>query len=240
MSGASTKEDSAALEAQAADVARELEGQEPIEILRYVIDRFGPESVTLACSFQAEDIVLVDMVAKLTNNVRVFSLNTGFLFEETERTQKVVEARYDLPFETITPGHTIMEQAKQYGRQLYLRDPDLCCKLNKVLPLERALEGYACWVTGIRREQAPTRANAPVFEYDSRFGLYKANPLATWTYQQVWDYVRSNGLPYNPLHDRGYPSIGCAPCTRPVAPGEDPRAGRWSGFQKTECGLHVR
>lgn len=220
-------------------VAQELEGRHPRDVLRYVIERFGPEKVTLACSFQAEDIVLVDMLAELTNKVRVFSLDTGFLFFQTESTQRVVEARYDLPFETVRPDHTIMEQAERYGRQLYLRDPDLCCKLNKVEPLEKALRGYDCWITGIRREQSPTRALAPVFEYDSKFGLYKANPLVTWKSEQVWEYVRTHDLPYNPLHDRGYPSIGCAPCTRPVAPGEDPRAGRWSGFDKTECGLHA-
>jgi phosphoadenosine phosphosulfate reductase len=224
----------------AASVARELEGKRPEEVLEYVVDLFGGDNVTLACSFQAEDIVLVDMVASISNQVRVFSLDTGFLFAETERTQKIVESRYDLPFETITPGHTIMEQAEQYGRQLYLRDPDLCCKLNKVLPLERALEGYSCWITGIRRDQAPTRANSPVFTYDEKFGLFKANPIVAWTSDQVWEYIRSRDLPYNPLHDRGYPSIGCAPCTRPVAEGEDPRAGRWSGMAKTECGLHAR
>ncbi len=224
----------------AAGVAEQLEGEPPQEVLRFVLDTFGPENVTLACSFQAEDIVLVDMVASLSDRVRVFSLDTGFLFLETEQTQKVVESRYSLPFETIRPGHTIMEQAEQYGRQLYLRDPDLCCKLNKVIPLERALDGYSCWITGIRREQAPTRANAPVFTYDEKFGLFKANPLVAWTSDQVWEYVRSRELPYNPLHDRGYPSIGCAPCTRPVAEGEDPRAGRWAGMDKTECGLHAR
>ncbi len=224
----------------AGSIAEEFEGKDPLELLRFVVDSFGAEKVTLACSFQAEDIVLVDMVASISDSVRVFSLDTGFLFAETERTQKIVESRFDLPFETIRPGHTIMEQANQYGRQLYLRDPDLCCKLNKVLPLQKALEGYACWITGIRREQSPTRANAPVFAYDETFGLFKANPLAAWTSEQVWRYVRERNLPYNPLHDRGYPSIGCAPCTRPVAEGEDPRAGRWSGFAKTECGLHVR
>ncbi|MER3395702.1 MAG: phosphoadenylyl-sulfate reductase [Acidimicrobiia bacterium] len=224
----------------AAEIARNLEGEPPEEILRFVVETFGATNVTLACSFQAEDIVLVDMISRISEEVRVFSLDTGFLFSETEKTQKVVESRYNLPFETIRPGHTIMEQASQYGRQLYLRDPDLCCKLNKVQPLERALQGYACWITGIRREQSPTRANAPVFGYDEAFGLYKANPIVTWNSEQVWEYVRAHNLPYNPLHDRGYPSIGCAPCTRPVAKGEDPRAGRWSGFAKTECGLHAR
>lgn len=224
----------------AASVAEELEGKSPQDVIEFVVGAFGPEKVTLACSFQAEDIVLVDMVASITDAVRVFSLDTGFLFSETERTAKIVESRYDLPFETITPGHTIMEQAREYGRQLYLRDPDLCCKLNKVLPLERALQGYSCWITGIRREQASTRANSPVFTYDEKFGLFKANPLVAWTSDEVWAYVRHRDLPYNPLHDRGYPSIGCAPCTRPVAEGEDPRGGRWAGLAKTECGLHAR
>lgn len=224
----------------AASIAEELEGKRPEETIEFVVDRFGASGVTLACSFQAEDIVLVDMVASITDAVRVFSLDTGFLFAETEHTQKTIESRYDLPFETITPGHTIMEQARLHGRQLYLRDPDLCCELNKVRPLKRALEGYACWITGIRREQSPTRADAPVFTYDEKFGLFKVNPLVAWTSEDVWGYIQARNLPYNPLHDRGYPSIGCAPCTRPVAEGEDPRAGRWSGLAKTECGLHAR
>lgn len=216
-----------------------LEDATPQEIIEFAIDKFGAPNTTLACSFGAEDVVLVDMLAKITDSARVFSLDTGFLFWETEETQRKIAGRYDLPFEIIHPERTIMGQAEEFGRQLYLRDPGQCCNLNKVLPLESALDGYDVWITGIRRDQAPTRAESPNFTWDDRFGLYKVNPLVRWTEDDVWAYINENDVIYNPLHDRGYPSVGCAPCTKAVAPGEDPRAGRWAAFEKTECGLHA-
>jgi phosphoadenosine phosphosulfate reductase len=130
------------------------------------------------------------------------------------------------------------EQATQFGESLWLRNPDQCCDLRKVEPLTRILAKYAAWITGIRREQSPTRANAGIVEWDTKFGLVKFNPLATWSWEQVWEYIRANDVPYNELHDQHFPSIGCTHCTAPVMPGEDPRSGRWKSSAKTECGLH--
>lgn len=221
------------------DEDQQLEERTPQEIIEFAVARFEPSRIALACSFGAEDIVLVDMVSKICNEIKVFSLDTGFLFWETEEIQRKLAREYDLDFEIVRPDMTIMEQAEAVGRQLYLRDPSACCNLNKVVPLERTLARYEAWITGIRRDQAPTRAGSPNFTWDERFGLYKFNPLVRWTQEDVWDYIREHNLTYNPLHDRGYPSIGCAPCTKAVAPGDDPRSGRWAAFEKTECGLHA-
>lgn len=218
---------------------QKLEGATPQEIIEFAIGRFEPSSIALACSFGAEDVALVDMVSKITDEIQVFSLDTGFLFWETEETQRRLRARYNLNFEIVHPEMTIMAQAEKHGRQLYLSEPGACCNLNKVIPLEQVLSKYDAWITGIRRDQAPTRADSPNFTWDERFGLYKFNPLVRWTEDDVWDYIKANDVIYNPLHDRGYPSIGCAPCTKAVAPGEDPRSGRWAAFEKTECGLHA-
>lgn len=216
-----------------------LEDATPQEVVEFAVKTFGEANITLACSFGAEDVALVDVLSKITDKVRVFSLDTGYHFWETENTARRLADRYNLPFESIRPKLDIMEQADEHGRQLYLSDPGTCCNLNKVIPLENALEGWDAWITGIRRDQAPTRADSPNFVFDDRFGLYKFNPLVRWTEDEVWEYIRANDVPFNPLHERGYPSIGCAPCTKAVAPGEDPRAGRWASFEKTECGLHA-
>lgn len=218
---------------------QKLEDATPQEIIEFAIGRFEPSKIALACSFGAEDVALVDMVSKITDQVKVFSLDTGFLFWETEETQRRLAKHYDLDFEIVHPDLTIMAQAEEHGRQLYLRDPGACCNLNKVIPLETTLAKYDAWITGIRRDQAPTRADSPNFTWDERFGLHKFNPLVRWTEDEVWDYIRANDVIHNPLHERGYPSIGCAPCTKAVAPGEDPRSGRWAAFEKTECGLHA-
>ncbi|MGH7428717.1 MAG: phosphoadenylyl-sulfate reductase, partial [Candidatus Methylomirabilaceae bacterium] len=140
----------------------------------------------------------------------------------------------------VTSLFTPDEQAARYGEALWSRDPDQCCQLRKVEPLARALNGYAAWITGIRRDQVITRANAGLVEWDKKFQLIKFNPLAKWSQADVWTYIRANEVPYNPLHDRNYPSIGCTYCTAPVLPGEDPRSGRWKNFEKTECGLHIK
>ena len=226
-------------EEEVVSLARSLEEAPPQSILGWALDRF-PGRLALACSFQAEDVALIDMAAaagKLAA-VTVFYLDTGLHFPETYATCQRVAEYYGIEPVAVRPALTLEEQAARYGPKLWERDPDLCCRLRKVEPLQRFLTGFDAWVTGIRREQTPQRANAPVVEVDRRFGLIKVNPLARWTRSQLWDYILRRGVPYNPLHDRGYPSIGCAPCTRPVAPGEDPRAGRWAGFAKTECGLH--
>ncbi len=219
-------------------VAQTLESQGTAAVLRWAYQQFGPLEIGLACSFGAEDVALVDMVARLCPGARVFYLDTDVLFPETYALIERVKARYDIDLKRYQPLLTLAEQAARHGEAVWTADPDACCGIRKIEPLKRALGEHEAWITGIRREQAPTRANAQVVEWDAKFGLVKVNPLATWTEQDVWTYILANDVPYNPLHDQGYPSIGCTHCTRAVRQGEDPRAGRWSGFAKTECGLH--
>jgi phosphoadenosine phosphosulfate reductase len=216
-----------------------LEGQGPVAALRWAYEHFAHDEIALACSFGAEDVALVDMISKLAPEAQLFYLDTNFLFQETYQTIEAVRAAYPLRIRQVLPSLTPEEQAAQYGDELWRRDPDACCSIRKVQPLTQVLSGLKAWITGIRREQSPTRANAQVVEWDRKFGLVKINPLVAWKDADVWKYILENNVPYNPLHDQGYPSIGCTHCTRAVRPGEDPRAGRWSGFQKTECGLHA-
>jgi phosphoadenosine phosphosulfate reductase len=218
----------------------ELESKQPQEVLAYALQRYGPK-IILACSFGAEDVVLVDMIQRIAPRTKLFYLDTDFLFQETYEVKDRIIARYGLtPDQVIQvkPLLTPAEQAARYGDALWARNPDLCCQLRKVEPLSRLLQGYAAWITGIRRDQTPTRAHAGLVEWDRKFNLVKFNPLAKWTSEDVWTYIRVHEVPYNSLHDRSYPSIGCTHCTAPVMPGEDPRSGRWKNFAKTECGLH--
>ncbi|GEJ58951.1 phosphoadenylyl-sulfate reductase [Anaeromyxobacter diazotrophicus] len=218
-----------------AELARALEGQPPEAILAAAAERF-PGATALACSFGPEDCLLVDAIARARLLVRVFTLDTGYLFPETYALWRALEARYGIAVEGRSAGAAPADPAAAPPWRV---DPDACCHARKVLPLREALAGLGAWVTGIRREQTPERARAQVVEWDGRFGLVKVNPLAAWTQAEVWERVRRRSVPTNPLHEQGYLSIGCAPCTSPVAPGEDPRAGRWRGREKTECGLHV-
>ena len=219
-------------------VNRRLESAAPQDVLAWGLDTFGGR-ISLASSFGAEDVALIDMLARLNRPFRAFYLDTDVLFEETYALIDRVAARYAFAPERYSPRLTLAEQAAAKGDALWARKPDQCCAIRKVEPLERALSDLDAWITGIRRDQTPQRANARLVEWDQPHGLVKLNPLAPWTVEQVWDYIRANDVPYNPLHEQGYPSIGCTHCTRPVRAGEDPRAGRWAGFQKTECGLHV-
>lgn len=207
------------------------------QVLEFAFSHFG-QTAALACSFGAEDVVLADMAARLYPGARVFYLDTGFLFPETHAVRERISARYSLRLEVCRPALSPAEQDAQLGEALWSRQPDKCCELRKVEPLRKQLGGLSAWITGIRRDQAPKRAHARKIEWDAKFNLVKFNPLADWTWERVWQYIRAHNVPYNDLHDRHYPSIGCTHCTRPVLPNEDPRAGRWSGFQKTECGLH--
>ncbi len=216
--------------------AEEFENSTPQDVIAWAVEAFP--NITFACSFGAEDVVIVDMLQKISPSTDIFYLDTDFHFKETYETRDAIAAQYNLEFVRVSPKLTPEEQAEKYGDELWKSDPNACCNLRKVEPLTRVLGGYEAWITGIRRDQAPTRANAKKVEYDAKFGLVKFNPLAAWTSDDVWNYIRENKLIYNPLHDRNYPSIGCEHCTRPVMPGEDPRAGRWSGTEKTECGLH--
>lgn len=220
-------------------VAQHLSNANLTQILEWAIRKFG-EKLTLACSFGAEDIVLVDALQRIPGGkkVDIFYLDTDLHFPETYETRDRLEERYGIRFKRVTPALTLDEQQASYGPALWRQDPNRCCYLRKVQPLEKTLSEYDAWMTGIRREQSPTRRKAQIVEVDQRFRLTKVNPLVHWTSEDVWAYIRERDVPYNPLHDERYPSIGCAPCTRPVHEGEDLRSGRWSGFQKTECGLH--
>src|SRR5690625_586366 len=185
------------------------------------------------------DAVLVDLAAKVRPGVPVLFLDTGYHFAETIGTRDAVEAVYDIRLINVTPEHTVAEQDELLGKNLFARDPHECCRLRKVVPLTNTLHGYSAWVTGLRRVEAPTRANAPLISFDEQFGLVKVNPLAAWSDQDMDDYIAEHNVVVNPLIDEGYPSIGCAPCTAKPAAGADPRSGRWAGNAKIECGLHA-
>lgn len=223
-------------EALIAKAAEEFETKSPQELLKWAVEQFP--NITLACSFGAEDVVLVDMLQKISPSTDIFYLDTDLHFKETYETRDRLQERYGVKFVQAKSELTLEEQAAKFGEELWKSDPNQCCNLRKVVPLTQTLGRYDAWFTGIRRDQAPTRANAKKVEYDTKFGLVKFNPLADWTSEDVWNYIRENDVIYNSLHDQNYPSIGCEKCTKQVAPGEDPRAGRWAGFEKTECGLH--
>lgn len=227
------------LQAEIVQQQAEAERWSAEEVLRWGLTRFHPR-VAVASSFGAEDVVLIDLAARVRPDFRVFTLDTDFLFAETYALIEQIEQRYGIRVERCRSAVTPDEQARIHGEALWSRDPDRCCELRKVQPLQRKLVELEAWVTGIRREQAPTRANARKLEWDARFALVKLSPLADWSWAQVWEYIRTRGVLYNPLHDQNYPSLGCTHCTRPVKLGEDLRAGRWAGFSKTECGLHSK
>jgi phosphoadenylyl-sulfate reductase (thioredoxin) len=185
--------------------------------------------------------VLIDMAARQQLSIAFFTLDTGLLFPETYALWQRLEQRYGVTIRAVRPAQTVDEQAIEHGQALWAREPDRCCALRKVAPLREALRGYDAWITAIRRDQTATRASARHIETDDKHGLWKVNPLLRWSADDVWQYVRAHDVPYNQLHEIGYASIGCAPCTTPVKPGEDPRAGRWRHREeKNECGLHVR
>ncbi len=206
--------------------------------LRWAFDRLGSE-VALVSAFGPEGMVLIDMAAAIQRRFRLITIDTGFLFPETHKLMAEVEERYGIAIEKVQPVLSPVEQERVHGAGLWNRDPDLCCGLRKVEPLRQKLAELRGWITSIRRDQTTTRAGARKLEWDGKFGLAKINPLADWSAYEVWNYIRKNDVPYNELHDRGYPSIGCTHCTRAVVTGEDARAGRWPGFAKTECGLHL-
>lgn len=216
--------------------AAELDGASAQDLLAWTDRNFGPNYVVAS---NMQDAVLVDLAAKVRPGVDVLFLDTGYHFAETVGTRDAVEAVYDVRVVNVTPEHTVAEQDSALGKDLFARDPHECCRLRKVVPLGRALSGYTAWVTGIRRVESPTRADAPLISFDEAFKLVKVNPLAAWTDEDMQAYIEAHGILVNPLVEEGYPSIGCAPCTTKPAEGSDPRSGRWQGLNKTECGLHV-
>lgn len=204
------------------------------EILRWAVERYAPR-LMLATGFGMEGCVLIDLIARHRLPVAVCTLDTGLLFPETYDLWRRIESRYGLVVRAFRAESAVVPRDSPWER-----DPDACCAARKVEPMRQALEGMDAWLSGIRREHAPSRAGARIVEADPVFGLVKVNPLAAWTAQQVWQYIDTYTVPHNPLHHRGYLSIGCWPCTTPVSAGEDSRAGRWRGQGKTECGLHDR
>jgi phosphoadenosine phosphosulfate reductase len=217
----------------AEQAGRDLEDATPQEVLRWAVDTFG-EGFAITSSMG--DGVLASLAGP---GVDVVFLDTGYHFAETIGTRDAVAQVYGVNVRTMLPLLTVAQQDASYGSELWRRDPDACCAMRKVEPLTRGLEPYTAYASGIRRDESVTRRDIGVVEWDARRGKVKVNPLATWTQSQVDSYVEANGVLVNPLAYDGYPSIGCAPCTRRVAPGEDPRSGRWAGSTKTECGLHV-
>jgi len=224
------------LRALAEQAGRDLEGAHPSEIIAWAARTFGSDLV-LASSMGDE--VLVHIAAQAAPGIDVIFLDTGYHFAETLGTRDYYAEFTDIKLRTILPLTTVAQQDAEHGPKLHDRDPNLCCAMRKVEPLERGLAPYSAWVTGMRREDAPTRTDITVVGWDAKRGKVKLNPLAAWTQDDVDAYVEANNVVLNPLRQIGYASIGCEPCTRAVAPGEDPRAGRWSGTSKTECGLHT-
>jgi phosphoadenosine phosphosulfate reductase len=200
------------------------------------------DRLALACSFGGPSgLVLVDLLARSGLRAPVYFLDTGLLFAETYALIDHVRERYGIEVEPVRSEFDLEEQSERYGAQLWARDPDACCNIRKVVPQRAFLARFEAWITGIRRDQSATRGETKFVDWDGEpGGLAKVCPLADWSETDVWAYVSKHGVPYNPLHDAGYPSLGCVPCTRRVAAGESARAGRWPGFAKTECGLHVR
>lgn len=215
------------------------------EVLSWALEKYG-DKIGLACSFGAEDMVLVDMVAKINPKARIFTLDTGRLAQETYNVMDEARKKYGIAFEVYFPQTDAVEEMERaHGANLFYDSIEmrkLCCNVRKMGPLKRAFSGLDAWITGLRREQAVTRTSVSKVENDEGNNLVKLNPLADWSEEQVWAYIKENEVPYNALHDQGYPSIGCAPCTRAVKPGEDVRAGRWwwETPEQKECGLHVK
>ena len=216
---------------------QELESAAPQEILRWTLGRFG-DKFTMATAFGPEGMVILHMLSEIDRRAHVFNLDTGYQFKETLELRDQVARRYGIEVELKRPVTTVEEYEALHGGPLYRTNPDQCCFDRKVTVLKNAVVGYHAWASAIRRDQSPDRANVPIVGWDPKFSLVKISPLANWTKQQVWKFITDHDVPYNPLHDQGYTSIGCWPCTRAILTGEDERAGRWSGFAKTECGLH--
>ena len=210
----------------------------PEQVLTWAFSKYG-EKIAIATGFGVEGMVLIDMAWKINPHLKVFTGDTEFLFPETYDLMDRVEEKYGIKVERIYARLTPEEQQRQFGPELWARNPDQCCHLRKVEPLRQKLASLEAWVTAIRRGQTAERARVSKIDWDGKFNLVKISPIAYWTREMVWKYALRHGVPYNRLHDQNYPSIGCIHCTRPVKPGEDPRAGRWSGFRKTECGLHT-
>lgn len=215
-----------------------LEHAQPEEILAWAVEKYFPR-FTMATGLGPEGCVIISMLARIEPRVYVFNLDTGYQFAETLELRQRIEEKYGIEIHLERPELPVEQYEALHGGPLYCTDPDRCCNDRKIEVLKRVAARFDAWATGIRRDQSPTRANTPIVRWDAKFGMVKISPLATWTRAQVWQRIHQEDIPYNVLHDQGYLSIGCWPCTRPVECGEDERAGRWSGLAKTECGLHT-
>ncbi len=222
-----------------ARASRELETATPPEIIRWAADRFGAK-LTMATAFGPEGCLILHWIAAVAPATHVFNLDTGYQFPETLVLRERIRERYVIEVVLERPDLAVPDYEKLHGGPIYRTDPDRCCGDRKLAVIRRVLGGFAAWMSGIRRDQSPDRAAAPIVGWDHKFGVVKVSPLANWTKAMVWDTIVRENVPYNPLHDKGYVSIGCQPCTRAVGGDEDERAGRWSGTAKTECGLHSR
>ena len=220
-------------------LAGQLDDASPEDTLRWAFDEFD-SSVTIATGFGLEGVALIDMSVRINPGIDVFFLDTAFLFPETYELRRRLEARYKIRIRAYETDITPEQQDVRFGAKLWSTDPDLCCRLRKLEPLRGALRGRRAWITAIRRDQTLERSSARVVEWDYQWRLMKINPLLRWNKTDVWDYIRKHNVPYNELHDQGYPSIGCTHCTVAVGANEHDRAGRWAGRQKTECGVHAR
>jgi phosphoadenosine phosphosulfate reductase len=223
---------------QVAQVQAVAETWSPQHVLSWAFRTFG-KKVAISSAFGVEGMVLIDMASRISKDFRLFTIDTEFLFTETYNLMDRIEEKYGIAIESVYSTLSPEEQQREHGEALWTRNPDLCCNLRKVEPLRRKLGELSAWITSIRRDQTSVRSGAKRIEWDAKFGLVKVNPIVDWTSKQVWRYIHDHDVPYNALHDQDYPSIGCTHCTRAVRPGEDPRAGRWPGFNKTECGLHI-
>ncbi len=219
--------------------SQRLETATPQEILQWAVDRYAPK-FTMATAFGPEGMVLIHFLASIAPQTPIFNLETGYQFPETLELCEIVKRRYGIDVELKRPKLTVQQYEQINGGPVYTHDPSRCCADRKIAVLKEAAVGFDAWASAIRRDQSQDRARAPIVGWDQKFGLVKVSPLANWTKKQVWALISKENIPYNPLHDQGFTSIGCWPCTRSILPGEDERAGRWSGFEKTECGLHTQ
>jgi len=219
-------------------LSRHFETREVEELLEWAVARFAPRLV-MTSSFGAEGVVLIDKLARVASQTPIIYLDTGFQFQETDQLKDRLRERYGLNIVEARAHLSVAEQKIVHGDRLFARDPDLCCRLRKVEPLREALRGQDAWIAALRRDQSPTRAGIGVIEWSATHELVKIHPLAHWSRKQVWQYIVENELPYNRLYDEGYASIGCEPCTKPVAIASHERSGRWKGTGKLECGIHA-
>jgi phosphoadenosine phosphosulfate reductase len=215
-----------------------LENAQPEEIIQWAVETYYPK-LTMATAFGPEGCVIISMLAKIEPKVYIFNLDTGYQFRETLDMRERIAEEYGMKVDFQRPDLTVEEFEAAHGGPIYATDSNRCCGERKLAVLKRVSRQFDAWMSGIRRDQSPHRAAAPIVGWDKKFGLVKISPLANWTKKEVWDRIMKEKVPYNPLHDQGYPSVGCWPCTRPAGDGEDERAGRWSGSGKTECGLHT-